>query len=164
MRNVKTFILMPFLLAGCTVGPDYAGPPPLGHSAPPPSFVRQPGSVASAAPALADWWTAFNDPVLNDLEKRALAANPSIEAAQARISQARASVRQERANLFPTAGAQATAIFADLPGLAYARVDLLPTDSGPVVLELELTEPSLFLALHPDAPARAATAFRALLN
>jgi outer membrane protein, multidrug efflux system len=117
MRNVKTFILMPFLLAGCTVGPDYAGPPPLGHSAPPPSFVRQPGSVASAAPALADWWTAFNDPVLNDLEKRALAANPSIEAAQARISQARASVRQERANLFPTAGAQATAIFADLPGL-----------------------------------------------
>ena len=55
-------------------------------------------------------------------------------------------------------------ILADLPGLAYARVDLLPTDSGPVVLELELTEPSLFLALHPDAPARAATAFRALLN
>ena len=117
MGNVKTLIFTCLLLGGCTVGPDYAGPPPLGHSAPPPSFVRQPGSVASAAPALADWWTAFNDPVLNDLEKRALAANPSIEAAQARISQARASVRQERANLFPTAGAQATAIFADLPGL-----------------------------------------------
>lgn len=117
MRNVKTFILMPLLLGGCTVGPDYAGPPKLGHSAPPPSFVRQPASAASAAPALADWWTALNDPVLNELERRALAANPSIEAAQARIRQARASVRQERANLFPTAGAQATAIFADLPGI-----------------------------------------------
>ena len=55
-------------------------------------------------------------------------------------------------------------ILADLPGLAYARVDLLPTANGPVVLELELTEPSLFLALDPGAPARAAAAFRALLG
>ena len=55
-------------------------------------------------------------------------------------------------------------ILADLPGLAYARVDLLPTADGPVVLELELTEPSLFLALDPGAPARAAATFRALLD
>jgi len=54
-------------------------------------------------------------------------------------------------------------VLADLPGLAYARVDLLPSEHGPVVLELELTEPSLFLALDPAAPARAAAAFRALL-
>jgi glutathione synthase/RimK-type ligase-like ATP-grasp enzyme len=54
-------------------------------------------------------------------------------------------------------------ILADLPGLAYARVDLLLSDDGPVVLELELTEPSLFLALDPGAPARAAAAFRSLL-
>lgn len=57
-------------------------------------------------------------------------------------------------------------ILAAVPGivpavseLAYARVDLLPTPDGPVVLELELTEPSLFLALDPAAPARAAAAF-----
>ncbi|WP_062518024.1 ATP-grasp domain-containing protein [Demequina gelatinilytica] len=49
------------------------------------------------------------------------------------------------------------------PGLAYVRVDLLPTADGPVVLELELTEPSLFLTLDPEAPVRAAEAFRALL-
>ena len=55
-------------------------------------------------------------------------------------------------------------ILADLPGLAYARVDLLPSADGPVVLELELTEPSLFLALDPRAPSRAADTFRALLN
>ena len=54
-------------------------------------------------------------------------------------------------------------IVADLPDLAYARVDLLPSDDGPVLLELELTEPSLFLALGEGAPERAATAFRALL-
>ncbi len=47
---------------------------------------------------------------------------------------------------------------------AYARIDLLPTAQGPVLLELELTEPSLFLAMDPAAPARAAEAFRALLD
>lgn len=55
-------------------------------------------------------------------------------------------------------------VLAELPGLAYARVDLLPTAEGPVVLELELTEPSLFLALGEGAPERAASAFRALLG
>lgn len=46
--------------------------------------------------------------------------------------------------------------------IAYARVDLLPTPDGPVLLELELTEPSLFLACDPGAPERAAVVFRAL--
>ena len=55
-------------------------------------------------------------------------------------------------------------LVASLPSLAYTRVDLLPTADGPVVLELELTEPSLFLGLSEGAPERAASAFRALLN
>lgn len=39
----------------------------------------------------------------------------------------------------------------------YARVDLLRADDGsPVVLELELIEPSLFLDFHPPAAARIA--------
>ena len=42
--------------------------------------------------------------------------------------------------------------------LLYARVDLLP---GPVVVELEVTEPSLFLSLAPGSAARCATAVRA---
>lgn len=60
-------------------------------------------------------------------------------------------------------GDRIVAMLPDLiPGgadIAYARVDLLPSSSGPVVLELELIEPSLFLAVDPDAPARAAAAF-----
>lgn len=55
-------------------------------------------------------------------------------------------------------------VVATLPPLAYTRVDLLPTDDGPVVLELELVEPSLFLYTHPEAPARAAAAVRTLLS
>ncbi len=46
----------------------------------------------------------------------------------------------------------------------YARVDLLHTDRGPVLLDLELTEPSLFLAHGGAAPARLADALLARLD
>ncbi|MGH9135074.1 MAG: ATP-grasp domain-containing protein [Ilumatobacteraceae bacterium] len=55
-------------------------------------------------------------------------------------------------------------IIAALPPTAYARVDLVPGDSGPLLLELELVEPSLFLHLDPAAPARAAAVFRSLME
>ena len=42
--------------------------------------------------------------------------------------------------------------------LLYARVDLLPSAHGPVIIELELTEPSLFLQTDDAAAMRAARA------
>jgi glutathione synthase/RimK-type ligase-like ATP-grasp enzyme len=42
--------------------------------------------------------------------------------------------------------------------LTYARVDLLPAADGPVVLEVELTEPSLYLTYDPGAADRLAQA------
>jgi glutathione synthase/RimK-type ligase-like ATP-grasp enzyme len=42
--------------------------------------------------------------------------------------------------------------------LLYARVDLLPTAHGPMIIELELAEPSLYLLLHPDAATDLANA------
>ncbi|MFY2763372.1 hypothetical protein ACOQFR_04900, partial [Arenimonas sp. MALMAid1274] len=42
--------------------------------------------------------------------------------------------------------------------LPYARVDLLPSDTGPQLLELELTEPSVFLPFSEGAAARFAAA------
>lgn len=45
--------------------------------------------------------------------------------------------------------------------LLYARVDLIPgPDGAPVLLELELTEPSLFLVHAPEAAGRFAVAIR----
>lgn len=117
MSKFKYFVFAPLLLGGCVVGPDYAGPPELGRAAPTSTFVRQAPGTTSDEPALAAWWTTLQDPVLDELERRAIASNPSLEAAQARVRQARASVRQERANRFPLAGAQGTAALADLPGL-----------------------------------------------
>jgi hypothetical protein len=53
-------------------------------------------------------------------------------------------------------------VLAALPGwtagLLYARVDLLPgPDAAPLLVELELTEPSLFLRYDPGAATRLAT-------
>lgn len=57
--------------------------------------------------------------------------------------------------------AQVTRRYGDL---LYARVDLLVGDDGtPVLLELELTEPSLFLGTAPGAPQRFAAAIAAQL-
>ena len=44
--------------------------------------------------------------------------------------------------------------------LVYARVDLLPTPTGPVVVELEVTEPSLYLRRAPGSAQRLAGAVR----
>jgi glutathione synthase/RimK-type ligase-like ATP-grasp enzyme len=60
--------------------------------------------------------------------------------------------------------ALAERVLAAVPGapdLLYARVDLLPTPHGPVLIELELTEPSLFLSHAEGAADRFAAAIKA---
>lgn len=55
--------------------------------------------------------------------------------------------------------AVARQVLAALPfgPLVYARVDLLPSETGPQLLELELTEPSVFLPYGEGAAARYAS-------
>ena len=117
MRRSIPSLLLIALLAGCTAGPDYAGPPEIlsadtGHR-----FVRAGEDVGVMDPALAEWWVLLDDPELTRLVETALSENPSLQAAQARIAQARASVRQDRAGRMPTLGTQATTILGQLPGL-----------------------------------------------
>ena len=54
----------------------------------------------------------------------------------------------------------ATKVLAALPHPTplYARVDLLPSPDGPLLLELELVEPSLFFATAPESVDRLAQA------
>ncbi|PSK96953.1 hypothetical protein CLV30_12437 [Haloactinopolyspora alba] len=57
------------------------------------------------------------------------------------------------------------ALPADGADLLYARVDMIPgADGAPVVLEVELTEPSLFLDHDAAAPARFADAVAARVS
>jgi NodT family efflux transporter outer membrane factor (OMF) lipoprotein len=101
-------------LAACTVGPNYDGPKSAGAVAAPAAFAHG-GDVSVAAPAVADWWKGLNDPQLDGLVDRALAANPSVAVAEARLRQARASLRLDRANGLPNANVQGTYLRAELP-------------------------------------------------
>ena len=110
MRHSISLPLTIALLAGCTAGRDYSGPPEIlsadsGHR-----FVRASEPVSASAPTLAEWWLLLEDPELTRLVEAALSENPSLQAAQARVAQARASVRQDRAGRMPTLGTQATTI------------------------------------------------------
>jgi hypothetical protein len=85
--------------------------------------------------------------------------------------------RNSRGDLRPVAPTPAQrevaqAVFDAVPGLVgvdgaplYARIDLVQdADGRPVVLELELTEPSLFLPQAPDAAANLVRAVEAELS
>lgn len=96
---VAAACLMP---VGCTVGPDYHRPE-----------VTVPAGFA-AAPAPADsgrWWQAFKDPQLDALVERAIAGNPDVEVALARVEEARLERVVVLGALLPTIeGSAATAI------------------------------------------------------
>lgn len=49
----------------------------------------------------ADWWERFGDPQLDQLEHEAIAGSPSLQAAQARLAQARAAAGVARSALLP---------------------------------------------------------------
>ena len=122
MRTLPLLTLA-LALGACTVGPDYAGPPKTLSDAPGHAGFRRGGESASpAAPGVAAWWTQLNDATLTELEQRALAANPNIAVAQARLRQARASLRLERANQAPSANASATYVHARVPGLDLGNI------------------------------------------
>jgi outer membrane protein, multidrug efflux system len=78
---------MMILLAGCSVGPNYKRP----EIAVPASWNEAQQSSFDTGPApLTDWWTEFNDPLLNTLVQRAVQSNLDIRLAEARIRESRA--------------------------------------------------------------------------
>lgn len=99
------------LLAGCAIGPNYQRP-----AAAVTESYKNPVAAAAAIPD--QWWTLFNDPVLNDLESQVSVNNQNIAAASAAYMQARAVVRQDRSNLLPSIDASggATRSISGAPG------------------------------------------------
>src|SRR5208282_3274266 len=88
--------------AGCTVGPNYKRPAveiPSSFKEAPPAGWKE--ATPNDAIAKGEWWQVFGDSELNDLESKAMIASPTLQAAVARVTQARASVRITRADLFP---------------------------------------------------------------
>jgi multidrug efflux system outer membrane protein len=99
-----TFLMTSLVLAagltGCTMGPDYQRP-----EATVPAAYREESPWKEAAPAddldKGAWWQAYGDPVLDDLQQRAASANQSLQAAIARVDQARAAARISESALYP---------------------------------------------------------------
>jgi outer membrane protein, multidrug efflux system len=89
--------------AACSFAPHYSQPTP---PTSPPVQYQEVGNWQTSAPADAqnrgEWWTVFEDPMLDALESRVTAANQDLEAALARLQQARAETRIQRSFLFPT--------------------------------------------------------------
>lgn len=77
---IALFILVG--LAGCTVGPDYAGP----VTAVSERWIEP----ATAGAVETAWWGRFNDPLLTGLIDQAVASGPDVREARARIAEARA--------------------------------------------------------------------------
>ena len=107
------------MTGGCIVGPDYKRPP----VAQPAAFKEQPAETDTLAvqwkqaqpgdeAIRSNWWEAFQDPVLDDLEQQVLVSNQNVAQADAAFRAARAAVRGVRAELFPTVTAGASADFA----------------------------------------------------
>ena len=108
--------LIPALaLAACAVGPNYKRP----SVETPPAFKEAAGwTPAKPADGLdrGDWWSMFNDPMLDELEKRVVVSNQTILGDEAAYRQARALVAQQRAALFPTITATGSATRTKQPG------------------------------------------------
>ncbi len=101
--------LLLILIAGCAVGPRYSRP-----TAPvPPTFKEEPPNWKQAQPAdqviRGNWWEIFGDPQLNSLEAQINISNQTLKAAEAQFAQARAFLRLNRADLYPTVTAGASA-------------------------------------------------------
>jgi NodT family efflux transporter outer membrane factor (OMF) lipoprotein len=96
------------LLAGCAVGPKYHRPP-----VEVPASYKEVGNWKAAQPSeeslRGNWWEIFSDPQLNTLEQQVNISNQNLKAAAAQYTQARALVRYNRADYFPTAAAGASA-------------------------------------------------------
>ena len=102
MQRFLPLLLAASALSACAVGPNYHRP-----SAPiSPTFKEAAGGWAPAAPAdeldRGDWWTLFADPTLSGLEQKVQVSNQNIVAAEAAYREARAVVREDQAQLFPT--------------------------------------------------------------
>jgi NodT family efflux transporter outer membrane factor (OMF) lipoprotein len=116
-------ILILALLAGCTVGPDFAVPPqpqvPVVPSVPPPAYVAklckvpEPRDVrfcigqrlVNGRDIPGAWWTLFHSKALNTVMERALWENHDLKAAQAALRGAHANYEAQRGALFPVVDA-----------------------------------------------------------
>ena len=116
MHKISLLIILTSL-CGCSTGPDYAGPPQVGTASRLNEFARMGTPIIAEEPSVAAWWKALGDSKLNMLVERVLAANPQISIAQARLEQAHAQLRYDKASGRPSIDASPRYLYAHVPKL-----------------------------------------------
>lgn len=109
----RSILLMPLVLAASGCAGDWLPHVDLAPEYQPAEFVV-PASWHGASPFIEatpsddelrpEWWTLFNDPVLNNLVEQAMAANPDLQAAAERFVQARDVMMRVRSRRIPQLG------------------------------------------------------------
>src|SRR6266852_7712951 len=93
---------------GCAVGPNYHPP-----AVPAPPAYKEMGDWKPAQPndqnLGGSWWTIFQDPQLDALELEVNVSNQNLKSAEAQYRQARAALRYNRADYYPTVTAAPSA-------------------------------------------------------
>jgi NodT family efflux transporter outer membrane factor (OMF) lipoprotein len=102
IRTPALAVLLCSALTGCLVGPNFERP----QTSTPDVFSRTQSAQASSKAVESEfsqeWWTLFNDPILDSLEKQLADANLDVAAASARLRQSRAGQRIAGAAEYPT--------------------------------------------------------------
>ena len=96
MKALKLALGAVVLTASCKVGPDYETPPPLPNDQPITDEWHTAATMGldTNASDIQAWWTVFRDPKLEEVLRRAQLSNLDLQAAVARIVEARAFVIQ----------------------------------------------------------------------
>ncbi|SFK82770.1 efflux transporter outer membrane subunit [Methylocapsa palsarum] len=111
-------------VCGCAVGPNFEPPPPPEATRFTPERTASPGNgqhFVEGADVARDWWRAFGSKPLDDLVRRAIAQNPTLDAAEAAIrvayyaaeAQKGVSLPQISANSLSQSGVASNAIPSD---------------------------------------------------
>jgi len=100
MNSILTIVTAMFILAGCTLGPDYVRP-----DAPMALDYRADAPWKEATPLdhleKGAWWAIYGDAELDRLEQQAAAANQELHQAAARLAQVRSRLRSSEADRVP---------------------------------------------------------------
>ena len=95
---VWQYVAILVVFSACTVGPNYKRPEVANIT--PKDWHWKIAEPRDTVPK-GEWWMIFNDPVLNELESSALLDNQNLQAAVARVDEARAAARISRSRFFP---------------------------------------------------------------
>jgi NodT family efflux transporter outer membrane factor (OMF) lipoprotein len=143
-----------FLIAGCTVGPDFRRPEAPGiadFTAPPPSTTASTPNVAGGeaqnfrpgSDIPGDWWTLFHSQPLNELIARSLRNNPDLKAARAALAVARETTLAQRGAFYPT-------VSAGFSASRQAQSEALAPAPNANIFQYSLVTPQLSISYVPD--------------